>query len=128
MDLDVVGPIWTYISAVRGSMRGRTALFSSKWPRGPSGRGNRVYGKEEHIGAASKAFADGGDGAGIRACRDRLKGQPQEVQHSAAGTAGTGTDCPRIGILPAGLGVHVERDLRRFPYYIRKTGQSLPSI
>lgn len=34
------------------------------------------------------AFGGDGDAAGIRACRDRLKGQPQEVQHSAAGNGG----------------------------------------
>lgn len=34
------------------------------------------------------AVSVSGDGAGIRACRDRLEGQPQEVQHSAVGNGG----------------------------------------
>ena len=34
----------------------------------------------------------------IRQPRDRLKGQPQERQHSAAAQAGRGTDCPRRGV------------------------------
>lgn len=109
-------------------MRGRTALFSSKWSRGPSGRGNRVYGEEERIGAASKAFADGGDGAGIRVYRERLKGQPQEVQHSAAGSVGTGTDCPRRGILPTGSGVDVQRGIKEIPLLYKENGTNIAKL
>lgn len=45
----------------------------------------RIYGERERIGATSIAFSGDGDDAGIRACRDRFSGQPQEDQHSAAG-------------------------------------------
>lgn len=83
-------------------MRGRTALFSSKWSRAPSGRGNRVYGEEERIGAPNIVVLDIEEGAGIRACDDRLEGVPQEVQHSAAGTAEPGPTAPDVTLPIAG--------------------------
>jgi len=36
----------------------------------------------------------------VRAPLDRLKGPPQEVQHSAGDQPGTGTDWPRQAVLP----------------------------
>lgn len=79
-------------------MRACTARLGIKWPRGPLWCGNRASDEDERIGATSIAIPGTGDDAGIRACRDRFPGQPQEVQHSAAGTARTGADCPRRGI------------------------------
>ncbi len=54
----------------------------------PSECGKSHLKESERIGVASMAVPVSGDGAGIRACRDRLKGQPQEVQHSAADHGG----------------------------------------
>lgn len=102
--------------------------FHSNGPMGHSDAGTASRTKDEHIGAASIAFPGVGDDAGIRACRERLEGSPQEVQRSAAGSAGTGTDGPRRGILPTGSGVDVQLGIKGIPLLYKENGTIIAKV